>query len=392
MKTKSLLIAFCCAVAFCSCSKKQQDIKLGDDEFAVVAVQTSTADLETTYPATLKGEEVTEIRAKVSGHITKVYVQEGATVRKGQPLFAIDAVQYQAAVKQAQAAVNVLKTNIATQRLALDNKKMLHDKQIISDFDYQMAQNNLAALEAQLGQAEAALSAAKDQLSFCTVTSPANGVIGEIPFRMGSLVGPTTPQALTTVASTSTMYAYFSMTEKQILTLTREHGSKDAAAQAFPEVGLRLTDGSTYEDQGKIVAISGVVEASTGSVQVRADFKNPGSVLRSGGTATVVIPTHVENAIIIPQAATYKIQEKIFCYVVDKDGYIHNTEIKVLPQENGTDYVVTDGLTAGERIMIEGISKVKDGQKIVPITPEQSAKKLEKAKKHMEDKKMPNAD
>lgn len=392
MKINSVIIALSCAVMFTACNKKQQDIKLGDDEFAVETVQTSTADLKTSYSAALKGEEVSEIRAKVSGHITKVYIKEGATVQKGQPLFAIDAVQYQAAVKQAQANVNVLKTNIATQRLSLDNKKMLHDKQIISDFDYQLAQNSLTALEAQLGQAEAALSAAKDQLSFCTVTSPANGVVGEIPYRVGSLVGPTTPQALTTVASTSTMYAYFSMSEKQVLTMTREHGSKDAAAKAFPAVTLKLTDGTIYEHEGHIEAISGVVDAATGSVQIRADFKNPNNILRSGGSATVFIPTHVENALIIPQAATYKIQEKTFCYTVDKDNNIHNTEIKILPQESATDFVVTEGLKAGDRIMVEGISKVKDGQKIIPITREQSAAKLEKAKKHMEEKKMPNAE
>lgn len=392
MKTRLAIIAVAGGMIFASCSKKQQDVKLGDDEFAVETVKSSSADLQTTYSATMKGEEVSEIRAKVSGHITKVYVKEGATVHKGQPLFAIDDVQYASGVKQAQAAVNVIKTNLATQRLALENKKMLHDKQIISDFDYQMAQNNLAALEAQLGQAEAALTSAKDQLGFCTVTSPANGVVGEIPYRVGSLVGPSTMQALTTVASTSTMYAYFSMTEKQLLSMTREYGTKDAAVKAFPAVTLKLTDGSVYEHEGHIEAISGVVDANTGSVQIRADFKNPQSILRSGGTATIVIPTHVDNAIIIPQAATYKIQEKTFCYTVDKDNMIHNTEIQVLQQENGKDFVVTSGLSVGDRIMVEGLSKVKDGQKIIPITREQSAKKLDKAKKHMEEKKMPNAE
>lgn len=392
MKVKSIFIAFLGALVLTGCNKGKQDIKLGDDEFAVEAVKSTSTDLTTEYSTTLKGEEVSEIRPKVSGHIIKVYVQEGASVKKGQPLFAIDDVQYASAVKQAQAAVNVLKTNIATQRLALDNKKMLHDKDIISDFDYQMAQNNLAALEAQLSQAEAALVSAKDQLGFCTVTSPANGVIGEIPFRVGSLVGPTTMQPLTTVASTGTMYAYFSLSEKQLLTMTRELGSKDAVAQSFPEVTLKLTDGSIYENKGTIQAISGVVDAATGSVQIRADFPNPNHLLRSGGTATLCIPTHVEDAIMVPQSATFKVQEKTFCYVVDEDNNIHNTEIQILPQENGTEFVVTSGLSVGDRIMVEGISKVKDGQKIVPITRAQSAQKLEKAKKHMEEKKMPGAE
>lgn len=386
------MVALACTMVLVGCGEKKKDIKLGDDEFAVDVIKESTADLRTVYSASLKGEEVSEIRAKVSGHITKVYVKEGASVRKGQALFAIDATQYEAAAKQAQASVNVIKTSLATQRLTLENKKMLHDKQIISDYDFQLAQNQLATLEAQLEQAQAALSAAKDQLSFCTVTSPANGVIGEVPYRVGSLVGPTTQQPLTTVASTGTIYAYFSMTEKQLLAMTREYGSKDAAVKAFPAVQLKLTDGAIYEETGKVEAISGLVNAATGSVQIRADFKNNKGLLRSGGTGSVIIPVHVENAIIVPQSATYKIQEKTFCYVVDKDNTIHNTEIKVLQQENSTEFVVTDGLSVGERIMVEGISKVKDGQKIIPITRAQSAAKLDKAKKHMEEKKMPNAE
>lgn len=392
MKVKSIYVALACALVMTGCSNGKQDIKLGDDEFAVEELSSTATDLTTEYSTTLKGEEVSEIRPKVSGHITKVFVQEGASVKKGQALFAIDDVQYASAVKQAQAAVNVLKTNISTQRLALENKKMLHDKDIISDFDYQMAQNNLAALEAQLGQAEAALTSAKDQLSFCTVTSPANGVIGEIPFRVGSLVGPTTMQPLTTVASTGTMYAYFSLSEKQLLSMTREHGTKDAVAQSFPAVTLKLTDGTPYEHEGAVKAISGVVDQATGSVQIRADFPNPDHILRSGGTATLCIPTHVDDAIMVPQSATYKVQEKTFCYVVDKDNTIHNTEIQILPQETGTEFVVTAGLKVGDRIMVEGVSKVKDGQKIIPITRQQSAQKLEKAKKHMEEKKMPNAE
>ena len=392
MKIKFFAIALSCGLLLCSCSQKENKNQTAEEEYAVDVVKTASTSLTKSYPATLKGQEVSDIAAKVSGHIVKVYVQEGATVRKGQALFAIDPTQYQAAVQQAAAAVKVVQTSISTQKLTLENKKMLHDKQIISDYDYQLAQNQLATLEAQLSQAQAAYNAAKDQLSFCTVTSPANGVIGEIPLRVGALVGPSMPTPLTTVANTSTMFAYFSMSEKDLLEMSREHGSKDAAVKAFPQVQLKLVDGTLYDYSGTVQAISGVIQNATGSVQIRADFQNPQNILRSGGTATIVIPNQMSDALMVPQKATWAVQDKRFVYILDKDNVAHTTEITVLPEHDGTNYVVTSGLKEGDRIVIEGVAKLKDGTKIKPITAAQSADKQKKAQEHMAKKKMPGQD
>ena len=392
MKIKFFAIALSCGLLLCSCSQKENKNQTAEEEYAVDVVKTASTSLTKSYPATLKGQEVSDIAAKVSGHIVKVYVQEGATVRKGQALFAIDPTQYQAAVQQAAAAVKVAQTSISTQKLTLENKKMLHDKQIISDYDYQLAQNQLATLEAQLSQAQAAYNAAKDQLSFCTVTSPANGVIGEIPFRVGSLVGPSLPTPLTTVANTSTMFAYFSMSEKDLLEMSRQHGSKDAAVKAFPQVQLKLVDGTLYDYSGTVKAISGVIQSATGSVQIRADFQNPQNILRSGGTATIVIPNQMSDALMVPQKATWAVQDKRFVYIVDKDNVARTTEITVLPEHDGSNYVVTSGLNEGDRIVIEGVAKLKDGTKIKPITAAQSAAKQKKAQEHMAKKKMPGQD
>ncbi len=392
MKINFFAIALSCGLLLCSCSQKENKNQTAEEEYAVDVVKTASTSLTKSYPATLKGQEVSDIAAKVSGHIVKVYVQEGATVHKGQALFAIDPTQYQAAVQQAAAAVKVAQTSISTQKLTLENKKMLHDKQIISDYDYQLAQNQLATLEAQLSQAQAAYNAAKDQLSFCTVTSPANGVIGEIPFRVGSLVGPSLPTPLTTVANTSTMFAYFSMSEKDLLEMSRQHGSKDAAVKAFPQVQLKLVDGTIYDYPGTIQAISGVIQSATGSVQIRADFKNPQNILRSGGTATIVIPTQMSSALMVPQKATWAVQDKHFVYILDKDNIARTTEITVMPEHDGSNYVVTSGLKEGDRIVIEGVAKLKDGTKIKPITAAQSADKQKKAQEHMAKKKMPGQD
>lgn len=372
-----------------ACGDKKSGMPGSSNDFAVVTVKATDADLNTSYPATIKGQQDIEIRAKVSGHITRVLVDEGATVRKGQALFEIDRTQYAAAVKAAEAQINVVKSQIATQELTVANKKMLLDKAIISKYDYDMAINSLESLKAQLAAAKAQYLNAKDQLSFCTITSPSNGVVGEIPYRVGSLVSAGTVEPLTTVSNIAKMYVYFSMTEKQLLGLSRESGGVNEAITKMPAVRLMLADGSEYGNPGVISAISGVIDQATGSVQIRADFDNAGHILRSGGTGSVLIPTHASNVIIIPQKATYEIQDKKFVYTVGKDNKAKSTEITVLPQNDGKDYVVTSGLKAGDRIVVEGINKLKNEMEINPITPAESQAKQAKAQQHMKDGKLP---
>lgn len=372
-----------------ACGDKKSGMPGSSNDFAVVTVKATDADLNTSYPATIKGQQDIEIRAKVSGHITRVLVDEGATVRKGQALFEIDRTQYAAAVKAAEAQINVVKSQIATQELTVANKKMLLDKAIISKYDYDMATNSLESLKAQLAAAKAQYLNAKDQLSFCTITSPSNGVVGEIPYRVGSLVSASTAEPLTTVSNIAKMYVYFSMTEKQLLGLSRESGGVNEAITKMPAVRLMLADGSEYGNPGVISAISGVIDQATGSVQIRADFDNAGHILRSGGTGSVLIPTHASNVIIIPQKATYEIQDKKFVYTVGKDNKAKSTEITVLPQNDGKDYVVTSGLKAGDRIVVEGINKLKNEMEINPITPAESQAKQAKAQQHMKDGKLP---
>lgn len=375
-----------------ACGGNKSQMPQGSNDFAVVTVETAEADLNTSYPATIKGQQDIEIRPKIAGHITRLLVDEGASVRKGQALFEIDRTQYAAAVKAAEAQINVVKAQISTQELTVANKKMLLDKAIISKYDYDMAVNSLASLKAQLAAAQAQLVNAKDQLSFCTIVSPADGVVGEIPYRVGSLVSASTAEPLTTVSNISKMYVYFSMTEKQLLGMSRETGGVKEAIAKMPAVKLVLADGTEYGQPGTISTISGVIDQTTGSVQMRADFDNAGHILRSGGTGSVLIPTHATNAILVPQKATYEIQDKKFVYTVGKDNKVKSTEITVLPQNDGKNYVVTTGLKAGDRIVVEGINKLKNDMEIQPITPAQSKAKQAKAQQHMKDGKLPNED
>lgn len=377
------------AVVLTSCGSKSNKMGEASNDFAVETIQTSTADLKTSYPATIKGMQDIEIRPKVSGYLVKLLVDEGATVRKGQPLFLIDSEQYRATVKAAKAQIRVCRANIATQKLTVDNKRMLFKQNIISSYDLKMAENTLASYEAQLAAAEAQLQSAQDNLRWCTVTSPADGVVGSIPYRVGSLVSGQSAEALTTVSNISKMYVYFSMTEKQLLALTREAGGVNAAIKKMPAVSLVLSDGTTYRQSGTISTVSGVIDPSTGSVQMRATFDNAQHILRSGGTGSILIPTHASDAIMVPQSATFDVQDKKFVYVVNADKTVATREITVLPQNNGQTYVVASGLRAGERIVIDGVNQLKNGQKINPITPAQLKANQAKEQKAMKDGKMP---
>ncbi len=375
-------------LALTACGGKTQMPEASND-YVVMTVQPAEASLNTSYPATIKGIQDIEIRPKIAGHIVKVLVDEGDFVKAGQPLFLIDPVQYKAAVKSAEASINVVKANIATQKLTVNNKKQLYDKQIISKYDYDVAVNQLNSYKAQLAQAQAALIDARNNLRYCTITSPSNGVVGTIPFRVGSLVSSSQADALTTVSNISNVYVYFSMTEKQLLSLTRESGGVSKAMGEMPAVTLVLADGTQYTESGKITAISGVIDQTTGAVQIRATFNNATNVLRSGGTGSVLVPIHENNAIIIPQKATYDIQNKKFVYVVGSDNTIKSREIEVLPQNDGTSYVLTSGLKGGERIVVDGVNQLKSGQKINPITAAQAAKNEQKAKDDLKAGKLP---
>ena len=382
MKIKNVLfvVAICAIGTLTSCggSKKGGLPDFGDDEFAVSTIGTTNAALQTTYPATIKGIQDVEVRPKVSGFITKVYVHEGQTVSAGQTLFTIDSETYAAAVRQCQAAVNTAKAQMNTAKLTYQNNKKLYDSKIIGEYELSTAANSLATAQAQVAQAEASLASAKEQLAWCSVKSPAAGVIGSLPFKEGALVSAS-GQALTTVSNTSTMEVFFSLSESQILSMSKTNGSVQAAIAAFPAVKLQLADGTIYNHPGKVVKMSGVIDSSTGAISLIAHFSNPEKLLKSGGAGCIVVPNDQNSAIVIPQEACSQVQDKIFVYAVDKDNKVKYTEIKVNPQDDGKNYIVTSGLNVGDRIVVKGITKLTDGQQIKPITLQRYNQKIAEA-------------
>ncbi len=341
-----------------------------DPAIAIMTITTDSSELANSYPATIKGKTDIAIRPQVTGFITKVHVDEGQKVTQGQVLFTLDQVQFNAAVDQAKANVNVAKAAVSTAQLTADNKRSLYQKNIISEYEYQMAENALLQAKAQLAQAEAGLTNANKNLAYTVVTSPSNGVVGSIPNREGSLASPSSAQPLTTISENSQVYAYFSLNEKDILALTE--GGKSTIEQRIknmPEVKLQLADGSIYPVSGKITTISGVLDNTTGAATVRALFDNTNGMLRSGSTGTILIPQKMENIILIPQKSTYEIQDRRYVYVVNDSNKVSSRNIKVLPTNDGQNFIVTEGLNTGERIVIEGVgTTVRDNMTISPKT------------------------
>ena len=379
MKIKSLLFVVAVAVALVSCGGGGGMPKFGDDEYPVQTIGSSSASMQTTYPATIKGIQDVEVRPKVSGFITKVYVHEGQTVSAGQVLFSIDSETYRAAVQQAQAGLNTANAQLNTARLTYENNKKLFEKNVIGQYELSTAQNTFATAQASVSQAQAALASAKEQLSWCQVKSPSAGVIGSLPFKVGALVSASS--ALTTVSEIGTVEVFFSMSESQMLSLTKTAGNVNAAIKALPAVKLQLADGTLYNHPGKIVKASGVIDPSTGSLSLIAHFANPERLLKSGGAGQIIIPNDNNAVIQVPQEACSEVQDKIFVYKVGKDNKVTYSEIKVNPQNDGYNYIVTSGLNVGDRIVVKGVTKLTDGMEIKPITPDAYQKKLEKAAK-----------
>ena len=353
----------------------------GDNEYPVVTVGTSSTSMQTTYPAIIKGVQDVQISPKVQGFITQINVKEGQTVSAGQVLFVLDNVTYQSQVRQSQASVNTAQAACNTAKLSYENAQKLFENNVIGDFELQSSANSYESAKANLAVAQAGLASAKEMLSFCYVKSPAAGVVGTLPYKKGTLVN--TASVLTTVSNNSSMEVYFSLTEKDVLAMSQASGGQSAAVNALPEVQLQLADGSVYGHNGKVTKMSGVIDATTGSVQVIALFPNPDRVLKSGGSGAIIIPRSNVSAIIIPQSCVSEVQNKKFVYTLGKDNKVKYTEIQVDPQNDGNTFIVTDGLKVGDKFVTNGITKLTDGMEIVPITPERYQQKIQEQNKAM---------
>ena len=367
-----LLTAIVGLAVLTSCGKKQQQ-QMPSAVYKTVKVSTQTIQLDTEYSATIRGRQDIDVYPQVGGTLQKLCVTEGQTVKKGQTLFIIDQVPFQAALNTAEAALKAAEAQQATAELNYNSRKQLFDERVVSEFDMQTAHNALLSAKAAVAQAKAQVVNARNSLSYTVVKSPSDGVVGTLPYRQGALVGSSMPKPLTTVSDNSQMYVYFSLNESELLKLAREYGSIDSAVVNMPPVRLLLVDGSEYEEVGKVESVSGVVDRSTGRVQLRAVFNNPNKLLHSGSTGNVIIPATFENAIVVPAAATVQTQDKFKVFVVDENGIAHSQLITINEKDGGNEFIVTSGLKGGEEIVAEGAGMVKEGQDVKKLNQDQPA-------------------
>ena len=350
-----------CTVWMASC-KQATDAGV-KPSFAIMEVKAADKELSTSYSATIRGRQDINIYPQVSGTIEKLCVTEGQTVRRGQLLFVIDQIPYRAALKTAVANVEAARAAMATAELTYNSNKELYAQKVVSEFSLKTAENTYLTAKAQLTQAEAQEVNARNNLSYTEVKSPSDGVVGALPYRVGALVGANLPYPLTTVSDNSDMYVYFSMTENQLLALTRQYGSMDEALKNMPEVELILNDNSVYNKKGVIESISGVIDRQTGTVMARVVFPNESRLLHSGASGTVVVPSIYKDCIAIPQGATVQMQDKVVVYKV-VDGKAVSTLITVAGINDGREYVVLSGLQSGDEIISEGAGLVREGTQV----------------------------
>ena len=332
-------------------------------KYETMVVERKNMSLERQYSARMTGRQIVEVRPQVSGCITRICTDEGETVRKGQVLFVIDQMPYKAALEVAIASRKSAEARLATAKMNYENETQLKEGRVVSDMSVETMRNALLEAEASLAQARAQEVNARNNLSYTEVKSPVSGVASMIPWHVGSLVSSSISEPLVTVADDSEIYVYFSISENQALDIISQYGSINDFIAKAPDVLLRLNNGQEYGQTGRISAVSGTVDARTGAVTLRATFPNPGHLLHHGGSATVIVPTHRADCIVIPQEATYELQNRMFVYRV-VNGKTKATAVTLFPQNNGREYIVEEGLSVGDTIIAEGAGLLKEGVEV----------------------------
>lgn len=362
-----------CVWLLSSCGNKNQTgaAKGNSDSaksYGVISIMPRKTVILSDFPAIIQGQQNVEIRPKIDGYMQDIYVDEGSVVKKGQLLFRISAPLYEQDLRTAEANVKIAQADLKAAEMQVNKVKPLVEKNIISNYELETAQYTWQSKMAALAQATAAMINARTNLSYATIYSPADGVIGLIPFKIGSLVSSTTTQPLTTVSNIQKVYAYFSINEKQELDFFTHAIGKTLAQKlaTLPPVTLVLPNAAVFDQPGRIETIGGLVNLPTGSVSLRATFPNPAGLIRSGSSAIVRTPQTIDSALLVPQSATYQIQGKIFLYVANSDNTVHSIAIQVNANTSGNSYVVEQGLKPGDKIVVEGIGNLREGLNIKP--------------------------
>jgi membrane fusion protein (multidrug efflux system) len=333
----------------------------------VIAISTTTATTYQEYSASLEGSKDIEIRPQVNGYLDKIYVDEGAYVRKGQSLFHINAAPFNEQLNTAKAGLAAARANLATAQINVSKIAPLVQSNIVSDVQLKTAQAAYDAAAANVSQAQALVQSAQINLGYTLIKAPVDGYVGRIPYKIGSLVGLTTPDALTVVSEIKEVYAYFSLSENDFLRFKNQYegNTVEEKIKKMPPVELMLSDGSIYQQKGKIQMVTGQFDNSIGAISFRAVFPNADRLLRSGNTGKIRIAQILTNVLVVPQEATFEIQDKVFVFALGDSNKTVSKPI-VVSGKTASYYFVESGVQAGEKIVFSGIGNLRDGMVIVP--------------------------
>lgn len=362
----NLLIVYSILFLVLAC-KNGEKLETKAPSFKTVKLDTTKALVYTEYSSVIQSQTVVEIRPKVSGYLANIAVPEGSLVKKGASIFQIDKSDYQQSVNAAASNVEASRAKKVNANLEVKKLEPLVEKNIISPYELESAKSNYKAAEAVFYQAQAEYKNALINLGHTTIKAPVDGVLGRIYVREGSLVGPSSSEALTTISSDGDVFAYFSFDEKKLALIRKAQIEKKGNKPTFDNnIELILADGSIYEHKGRLESATGIIDRATGSIQLKVIFPNPNLNILSGSSGVLRFPVEYKGVYLIPQKATFELQDKILVYVLNTTDNTVNSKTITVEGISGNNYVVASGIETGTIIVTEGTNKLKEGMKITP--------------------------
>ena len=373
MKLSSLLAG---SLLLAGCAEQQAPQQaLAPPALPVEAVHSGIETTYQDYPASIEGVVNVEIRPQVAGMLERILVDEGAAVRKGQPLFKINDAPFREQLNNALAAQQAAAGSVVSAQVEVDRFAPLVQNKVVSEVQLQTAQAALTVAKANLQRAKAAVSSARINMGYTTITAPVSGYLGRLQTKQGSLVGPTDAQALTQLSDVHEVHTYFSLGEDDFITFRKQYAGQtlqDKLTHLLP-VALVLADQSTYPTKGKVDMVDGQFDKTTGAVTLRATFPNANGLLRSGNTGTIRLALAHPNVLLVPTAATVELQDRVFVYAVGDSNRVSRQAITI-QGKSGANYLVSEGVKNGDRIVLQGLDHLQEGQIIQPTqAPKASA-------------------
>ncbi|MBP4138677.1 efflux RND transporter periplasmic adaptor subunit [Flavobacterium geliluteum] len=362
-----IITSFILALVLSSCADKAQAPASAAPILPVLAITSSNANTDAEYPAAIQGAVDVEIRPQVSGNLERVYVDEGAYVAKGQTLFKINERPYREQLNNALASLHAAEASYINAQLEVDKLTPLVQNKVVSDYQLKTAKASQKIAAANIEQAKAMVGSAKINLGYTNVTAPVSGYIGRLPKKQGSLVAATDPQPLTNLSDVHEVFVYFSLGETDFIKFKEQYAGNTIGEKIkkLPPVSLILADNNAYAQTGKIDMVDGQFDKTTGAITLRATFPNAKGLLRSGNTGRIRLGIQHDDAILVPQSATIEMQDKIFVFTVNKENKVTKTPITI-SGKSGNNYLIKDGVKAGDQIVLSGIDKLQEGQEIQP--------------------------